>query len=269
VAPACMAVRLHLRRMRVIRVAADEPDRLEVVVADLRTLVRCPACGYRTRTIMGLVKGWSARVGGHRRSQRCRVLLVDETSLRRRHRDVTVLLNGETGEVLGMVRHRNALALSGFLVEQGQRWCRRVEVGRRRIRNGGMQRGYEVPFSGVRARDAGPGLRRTGRTAPGRPPYLRFGFRYFRRPICDPRLKPAQRIRSTKRQYRQDGGADRYDGSHRLVRGREDRVSLRAPSCVSSLGPGYPGSRPTVRSTVRPGSAASTRNTTCALLSDR
>lgn len=205
-APDCMAVRLHLRRMRVVRVVVDEPDRLEVVVIDMRTVVRCPACGYRTTsvhetrptrvrdlpgrgqrttliwlrrrfectncgtrhtedhpeiegrltrrlarqliidarvmtirelgrrhhlawaTIMGLVRAWSARVGEHRRAQRCRVLLVDETSLRRRHRYVTVLLNGETGEVLGMVRHRNALALSGFFVEQGQRWCRRVEV---------------------------------------------------------------------------------------------------------------------------------------------
>ncbi|MCA1702405.1 MAG: transposase [Actinobacteria bacterium] len=205
-APDCMAVRLHLRRMRVVRVVIDEPDRLEVVVMDMRTVVRCPACGYRTTsvhetrptrirdlpgrgqrttliwlrrrfecsncqvrhtedhpeiegkltrrlarqliidarvmtirelarrhllawaTIMGLVRAWSSRVGEHRRAQRCRVLLVDETSLRRRHRYVTVLLNGETGEVLGMVRHRNAVALSGFLVEQGQRWCRRVEV---------------------------------------------------------------------------------------------------------------------------------------------
>lgn len=50
-APDCMAVRLHLRRMRVVRVAVDEPDRLEVVVADLRTVVRCPACGYRTTTV--------------------------------------------------------------------------------------------------------------------------------------------------------------------------------------------------------------------------
>lgn len=205
-APDCMTTRLHLRRMRVVEVAVDEPDRLEVVVADLRSVVRCPACGFattkvhetrRTRvrdvpgrgqattlvwlrrrfecadcghrhtedhpeiegsmtrrltralvrdakvmtirelarrhgvawaTIMALVRSWSDRVGERRRSLRCRVLLVDETSLRRRHRYVTVLLNGETGEVLGMVKHRDAKALSGFLVGQGHRWCRRVEV---------------------------------------------------------------------------------------------------------------------------------------------
>lgn len=56
------------------------------------------------------------------------MLLVDETSLRRRHRYVTVLLNGESGEVLGMVRHRDAAALSSFFVAQGNRWCQRVEV---------------------------------------------------------------------------------------------------------------------------------------------
>lgn len=204
--PDRMTTRLHLRRMRVVEVAVDEPDRLEVVVADLRSVVRCPACGFKTArvhetrptrvrdlpgrgqrttlvwlrrrfecadcghrhtedhpeiegsmtrrlarqlvrdakamtirelarrhgiawaTIMALVKTWSAGVGERRRSQRCRVLLVDETSLRRRHRYVTVLLNGETGELLGMVKHRDAKALNGFLAEQGHRWCRRVEV---------------------------------------------------------------------------------------------------------------------------------------------
>ncbi|WP_419552650.1 transposase [Candidatus Poriferisodalis sp.] len=38
-------------------------------------------------------------VAQHRRHRRCRVLLVDETSIRERHRYVTVLVNGDTGEV--------------------------------------------------------------------------------------------------------------------------------------------------------------------------
>jgi transposase len=53
------------------------------------------------------------------------VLLVDETSLRRRHRYVTVVSDGVTGAVLGMVRHRDANALASFFVSQGYRWCRR------------------------------------------------------------------------------------------------------------------------------------------------
>jgi hypothetical protein len=43
---------------------------------------------------------WSDRVARQRRSRRFRVLLIDETSLRRRYRYVTVILNGDTGETL-------------------------------------------------------------------------------------------------------------------------------------------------------------------------
>ncbi|GIU91576.1 MAG: ISL3 family transposase [Acidimicrobiia bacterium] len=78
--------------------------------------------------IMGLVASWSSLVVGDRRRRRCRVLMVDETSLRRRHRYVTVLINGETGEGLGVIKHRNSQALSGFLASQGHRWCRQVKV---------------------------------------------------------------------------------------------------------------------------------------------
>ena len=84
--------------------------------------------GLSWHLIMGLVRAWATAVAAHRRSLPCRVLLVDETSLRRRHRYVTVLLNGESGEVLAMVKHRDAAALSGFFAAQGHRWCRRVKV---------------------------------------------------------------------------------------------------------------------------------------------
>lgn len=43
-------------------------------------------------------------------------------------RYVTVLLNGETGEVLGMVRHCSEAALSGFLIRRGRSWCRGAKV---------------------------------------------------------------------------------------------------------------------------------------------
>jgi len=77
---------------------------------------------------MTLVSTWSERVAEHRRKQRCRVLLIDETSLRRRHRYVTVLLNAETGEALGVVEHRSAKALRTCLAKQGHRWLKGVEV---------------------------------------------------------------------------------------------------------------------------------------------
>jgi transposase len=78
--------------------------------------------------IMGLTRDWSDRIAADRRRRRCRVLLVDETSLRRGQRYVTVLINGDTGETLGIVAHRNQAALSGFLLAQGHRWLRGVKV---------------------------------------------------------------------------------------------------------------------------------------------
>jgi transposase len=204
--PDSMTVRLKLQRIRVVEVVTDLRERLEVVVTDLRSVVRCPWCGFKTSkvhdtrrvkikdlpvlgapttlvwlrrrftcdncgerhlehhpefeakmtrrlaravvndarhlsiteiarrygfswsTVMALVRNWSEIVGAHRRATHCRVLLVDETSLRRRHRYVTVLSNGDTGEVLAVVRHRDFRALSSFFIEQGRRWCRGVEV---------------------------------------------------------------------------------------------------------------------------------------------
>jgi transposase len=189
--PDRMSVRLHLRRIRVIVVVVDLIERLVVEIADVRRVVRCPHCGFKTtrvhddrrlvvhdlptrgrttelvwvrrrfvcaecterhwedhpeivlgrRThvtrrlarqlvrdvnvmsirevarrhglpwhfIMGLTRSWSDRVAADRRRRRCRVLLVDETSLRRGHRYVTVVINGDTGETLGIVAHRNAV----------------------------------------------------------------------------------------------------------------------------------------------------------------
>jgi transposase len=78
--------------------------------------------------IQNLVDTWSALVAAHRRGRRCRVLLVDETSMRKRHRYVTVVQDGDTGQILAMVQHRNAAALSSFFIEQGPRWCRGVKV---------------------------------------------------------------------------------------------------------------------------------------------
>ena len=80
------------------------------------------------KLVNALVVAWAGLVADRRRRRRCRLLLVDETSMRRRHRYVTVLVNGDTGEVLAMVPHRNAQALSGFLAAQGHKWCKGVKV---------------------------------------------------------------------------------------------------------------------------------------------
>jgi len=205
-----MSVRLHLRRFRVVGVVVDLIERLVVEIVDVRRVVRCPHCGFKTtrvhdvrrlevrdlptrgrptelqwvrrrfacgecgerhwedhpeillgrRThvtrrlarqlvrdvgamsirevarrhglpwhfIMALTASWSDLVAGDRRRRRCRTLLIDETSLRRGHRYVTVIINGDTGETLGIIAHRNTAALSGFLVAQGHRWLRGVRV---------------------------------------------------------------------------------------------------------------------------------------------
>ena len=48
--------------------------------------------------------------------------------MRKRHRYVTVIVNGDTGKTLAMVQHRSSAALSTFLMQQGHRWCKGVKV---------------------------------------------------------------------------------------------------------------------------------------------
>jgi transposase len=88
----------------------------------------CRRSGFSWHFIMGLVRAAAERALTHRRRLRCRVLLVDETSLRRRHRYVTMVSDGESGALLGMVRGRDSLALQRLLYSFGPRWRRQVEV---------------------------------------------------------------------------------------------------------------------------------------------
>ena len=84
--------------------------------------------GIGWHQVNGLVRAWSELVAERRRSRRCRVLLVDETSIRKRHRYVTVVVNADTGRTLAMVPHRSKAALAGFLARQGHKWCKQVKV---------------------------------------------------------------------------------------------------------------------------------------------
>ena len=101
------------------------------LVADAKVMTFTAAArrhGVHWHGVRALVDVWSALVAERRRSRRCSVLLVDETSMRKRHRYVTVIVNGDTGRTLAMVEHRNAAALSAFLMQQGHRWCKQVKV---------------------------------------------------------------------------------------------------------------------------------------------
>ncbi len=101
------------------------------LVADAEVMTISAAArrhGLGWHLVVALVESWSDLVAGHRRSRRWRVLLVDEASMRRRHRYVSVIVNGDTGRALAMVEHRSAAALSGFFIAQRRRWCRGVQV---------------------------------------------------------------------------------------------------------------------------------------------
>ena len=84
------------------------------LVADVKVMTVAAAARRHKlswHVVMALVRSWSELVAEHRRNRRCRVLLVDETSMRRRHRHVTVIVSGDTGRTLAMVPHRTAAPL--------------------------------------------------------------------------------------------------------------------------------------------------------------
>jgi transposase len=113
------------RRTHVTRRLARQLIR-DVQAMSIREVSR--RTGLPWHYLMAMTLRWSELVAVERRRRRCRTLLIDETSLRRGHRYVTVVLNGDTGETLGIVRHRNAAALSTFLKAQGYRWLKGVKV---------------------------------------------------------------------------------------------------------------------------------------------
>ena len=95
-------------------------------VMSIRAVARRHGVGWHR--IMGLVRAHSERVGERRRARPCRVLLVDETSIRRRHRYVTVVACGDSGKILAMIPGRTKGSLARFFRDQGARWCRQVEI---------------------------------------------------------------------------------------------------------------------------------------------
>lgn len=95
-------------------------------VMPIRQVARRHKIGWHK--INDLVGVWSALVAARRRSQRRRVLLVDETSIQKRHRYVTVIVNADTGRTLAMVPHRSSAALAAFFASQGPEWCKQVKV---------------------------------------------------------------------------------------------------------------------------------------------
>ena len=83
--------------------------------------------GVSWGVINTLVRAWSGLIAAHRRQQRCKVLLVDETSMRKRCRYVTVIACGDTGHTLAVVEHRSSAALTQLLMSQRHKWRRGVK----------------------------------------------------------------------------------------------------------------------------------------------
>ena len=46
-----MSVRLHLKWIKVLEVVVDDAFELKIVVADTRSVTRCPSCGHKTRKV--------------------------------------------------------------------------------------------------------------------------------------------------------------------------------------------------------------------------
>ena len=98
----------------------------DATVMSIRAVARHHGVGWHR--IMGLVRAHSAVVTQRRRARPCRVLLVDETSIWRRHRYVTVVACGDSGKVLAMIPGRTKGSLARFFRDQGAWWCRQVEI---------------------------------------------------------------------------------------------------------------------------------------------
>ena len=99
----------------------------DATVMSIRAASRHHGLGWH-RNILGLVRAEAARVAERSRARPCRVLLVDETSIRRRHRYVTVVACGDNGKVLAMIPGRAKGSLARFFRDQGAWWCRQVEI---------------------------------------------------------------------------------------------------------------------------------------------
>ena len=99
----------------------------DATVMSIRAVARHHGVGWH-RNILRLVSKEAARVAERRRARPTRVLLVDETSIRRRHRYVTVVACGDSHKILAMIPGRTKGSLSRFLRDQGPRWCRGVEI---------------------------------------------------------------------------------------------------------------------------------------------
>lgn len=85
--------------------------------------------GLSWHRVMALVLAEGALLARHRRRRPCRVLLVDEKSMRKgRGQFSTILVDGDRGRVIAVLAGRSAEVLGAFLARQSPAWRKGVAV---------------------------------------------------------------------------------------------------------------------------------------------
>lgn len=98
-------------------------------VRDMTVLAVARRYGLSWHRVMALVLAEGRLLARHRRRRPCRVLLVDEKSMRKgRGQFSTVLVDGDRGRVVAVLAGRSADVLGGFLARQSPGWRKGVSV---------------------------------------------------------------------------------------------------------------------------------------------
>lgn len=98
-------------------------------VRDMTVLAVARRYGLSWHRVMGLVLAEGRLLARHRRRRPCRVLLVDEKSMRKGQGQFsTILVDGDRGRVIAVLDGRSADVLGGFLSKQSPAWRKGVSV---------------------------------------------------------------------------------------------------------------------------------------------
>lgn len=98
-------------------------------VRDMTVLAVARRYGLSWHRVMALVLAEGRHLARHRRRRPCRVLLVDEKSMRKGQGQFsTILVDGDRGRVVAVLEGRSADVLGGFLAKQSPSWRKGVSV---------------------------------------------------------------------------------------------------------------------------------------------
>ncbi len=98
-------------------------------VRDMTVAAVARRYGLSWPRVMALVLAEGHHLARHRRRRPCRVLLVDEKSMRKgRGQFSTILVDGDRGRVIAVLKGRSTDVLGGFLAAQSPSWRKGVTV---------------------------------------------------------------------------------------------------------------------------------------------